>query len=411
MRSLRIGVVLRGLLVEERLFTGPVTLGQSLRCALSVPTDGMPREHALFTVDQGRFVLHLTPGMETRLAGVEDGVLGPGARGRIMLGDASILFQEIATPPSAPRPQLPASIRGTLGDRIDRRLAAIIGASLLVHIGIAAYAWSTDRALPPLGMSSAMRDYVPETVADVELPDIPPQNVEAPGVAAPVTPAQTPAPIVHPTHVTTAHGPAQPPRLAEDDALRMASILTGANETPNGPGTMHARQPGADLDKQLEDASHHTVAIGNNDHTSRTGREHIGTDPSGPLVDDPTLTRTTHREETPVRITLERPKPDQPTTLTPDSVVDKIRDAYMNGLERCYRKGLVADATLSGKVPISFTVTSHGQVADPEAIGVNEQLDACITGQMTSWHFTIPRDKDGEPTDVSFHVVLALRPS
>ena len=90
MRSLRIGVVLRGLLVEERLFAGPVTLGQSLRCALSVPTDGMPREHTLFTVDQGRFVLHLTPAMETRLAGVTDGVLAPGARGRIMLGDASI---------------------------------------------------------------------------------------------------------------------------------------------------------------------------------------------------------------------------------------------------------------------------------------------------------------------------------
>jgi len=407
MRSLRIGIVLRGLLVEERLFTGPVTLGQSLRCALSVPTDGMPREHTLFTVDQGRFVLHLTSTMETRLAGVTDGVLGPGARGRIMLGDASILFQEIATPPAAPRPQLPASIRGTLSDRIDRRLAAIIGASLLAHIGIAAYAWSTDRELPPLGMATAARDYIPETTIDVSLPDVPP--VATPGVAAPVAPVQTPAPIVRPAHVTTS--PARPPALHDDDALRMAAILTGANETPNGSGTMHARQPGADLDKQLEDASHHTVVIGNNDHTSRTGREHIGTDPHGPLVDDPTLTRTEHREEVPVRITLDRPKPDEPTTLTPDSVVDKIRDAYMNGLERCYRKGLAADASLSGKVPIRFTVTSHGQVTDPEASGVDAQLDACIAGQMTSWHFTIPRDEDGQPTDVSFHVVLALRPS
>src|SRR5512135_2724550 len=107
MRSLRIGIVLHGQLVEERLFSGPVTLGQSLRCALSVPTDGMPREHTLFTVDQGRFVLHLTPEMQTRLAGVTGGVLDHGARGRIMLGAASILFQEIATPPPTPRPRLP----------------------------------------------------------------------------------------------------------------------------------------------------------------------------------------------------------------------------------------------------------------------------------------------------------------
>lgn len=409
MRSIRIGVVLRGQLVEERVFQGPVTLGQSLRCALSVPSDGMPREHTLFTVDQGRFVLHALPGMETRLAGVTAGVLEPGARGRLMLGEASILFQEIATPPARPRPQLPASIRGTLGDRIDRRLAVIIGASLLAHIGIAAYAWTGDVDTAPLGMPPVAVNYHQDTI-EITIPDEPPVTAE-PGTAAPVAPRQTPAPIVHPTHITASH----PPSLHDDDALRMASILTGANETPQGPGAMHARQPGADLDKQLEDASHHTVAIGNTDHTSRTdNRMHIGTHPDARLVDDPTLTRIdpTHRtEDHPIRITLEKPKADQPTTLTPATVLDKIQNAYMTGLQRCYRKGLVADASLSGRVSISFTVDSHGVVKDPEAEGVNAQVDACVAGQMDAWRFPFPRDKDGEPTEVSFHVSLALQSS
>jgi hypothetical protein len=258
-------------------------------------------------------------------------------------------------------------------------------------------------------MSAAVPDYH-QGVEIIDIPDLAPP-AQAPGVAAPVAPAQTPAPIVRPTHVATSRAPSQPPQLHDDDALRMASILTGANETPNGTGTMHARQPGADLDKQFENASHHTVVIGNGDHTSRTGRERIGTDPYAPLVDDPTLMRAEHRAEVPIRISLDRPRPDQPTTLTPDAVVDKIRDAYMAGLERCYRKGLAADATLSGNISISFTVTAHGQVADPEASGVNEQVDGCVAGQMSSWHFAIPRDKDGDPTDVTFHVVLALRPS
>jgi len=407
MRSLRIGVVLRGQLVEERLFQDPVTLGQSLRCALSVPTDEMPYEHTLFTVDQGRFVLHALPKMETRLAGVTNGALDRGARGRLMLGDASILFQEVATPPVQPRQQLPASIRGTFADRIDRRLAVIIGASLLAHIGIAAYAWSTDVDTPPLGISSVATNYHQDTI-DITVPDEPPA---LPGTTGPVAPAQTPRPIVTPTHVTASHAPS----LRDDDALRMASILTGGNETPRGPGSMHDRQPGADLDRQLDDARHHTVVIGNTDHTSRTDdRMRFGTHTGDPLVDDPTLTRTdpTHRiEQTPVRITLTQPKPDQPTTLSPDAVLAKIRDFYMVGLQRCYRRGLADDATLSGKVSITFTVDLHGAVEDPQATGLTDKVDRCISDQMNAWRFAFPKDKDGDPTDVTFHVALALQAS
>src|SRR5688572_5465236 len=106
-RSLRVGILINDQLVEERLFDGatPVTFGQSLRCALSVPVDGVPREHVLFTCEQGRFVLHETSRMQVERT---DG------RGRITIGDATLLFQEVMTPPPAPRPQLPASIRGTL---------------------------------------------------------------------------------------------------------------------------------------------------------------------------------------------------------------------------------------------------------------------------------------------------------
>jgi hypothetical protein len=360
--------------------------------------------------------------METRLAGVTGSLLDPGpgsesrplhlghgARGRLTLGEASILFQEIATPPARPRPQLPASIRGTFADRIDRRLAVIIGASLLAHIGIAAYAWTADVQTPPLGMSPVAANYHQDTI-EITMPDEPPVT-DARGTAAPVAPRQTPAPIVHPTHVSASH----PPSLHDDDATRLASILTGADETPRGPGSMHARQPGADLDKQLEDASHHTVTIGNTDHTSRTDdRMHLGTHPEAPLVDDPTLTRTdpTHRtEDRPIRISLTKPKADQPTTLTPDTVLAKIQTSYMTGLQRCYRKGLVGDASLAGRVSISFTVDSHGALKDPDAQGVNAQVDACIAGQMDAWRFPFPRDKDGEPTEVSFHVALALQAS
>src|SRR5438128_10013115 len=68
-RALRIGVLIRGQLVAERLFDGatPITLGQSLRCTLSVPLDGMPREHLLFVRTDGRWLLRTLPEMDGRL--------------------------------------------------------------------------------------------------------------------------------------------------------------------------------------------------------------------------------------------------------------------------------------------------------------------------------------------------------
>lgn len=401
-RSLRIGVLLGDQLVEERVFPpgAPITLGQSLRCALSIPVDGVPREHVLFTSEGGRFALHETPGMQVRR---DDG------RGRIVLGEVTILFQEVATLPPAPRPQLPAAIRGTLADRIDRRLALFVGGSLLVHVAIAAWAWTSDVPTTPLGYSPVATTYH-EDMIDVTLPDIavttPTDAPTAPAIATPVAPTQTPRPIVRPTHV-------QRP-TSGDDAERLASILAGdADEGPSAGG-MRARQPGADLDRQLDEARGHAITIGDGTHTSRTDdRARMGTAPDAPLVDDPTLTRvpTRPRDEPTGRIAIGPVKPDESTTLTPATVLDRINTLYMTGLKRCYKDGLKLDASLGGRVAISFTVDVRGQVIDESAGGVSSGVDACIQTQMRRWRFPVPKDKDGDATDASFAVSLALQPS
>jgi hypothetical protein len=399
-RSLRIGVLINDQLVEERLFDGaaPITLGQSLRCALSVPVEGVPREHVLFTVQDGRFVLHETPRMTVTRA---DG------RGRLTIGEATILFQEVATPPPAPRPQLPAAIRGTLADRIDRRVALFVGGSLIVHIGIAAWAWTGDVPTEPLGLPRVATTYH-EDIIDVTVPETPALPPQQPGAAVPATPHQTPRPIVRSTNIET------PPKpTSDDDAQRLASILTGDSAGEQGRGGMNAHQPGTDLGKQIDDARNHTITIGDGTHTSRNDdRARIGTTPETPLVNDPTLTRTDHHEDTlKPRVTIGPVKPDDSTTLTPATVLDRINTLYMVGLQRCYKDGLRFDSTLSGRVAISFTVDERGQVIDPEASGVSSGVDTCVRTQMTHWRFPIPKDKDGDATDASFAVTLALQPS
>jgi hypothetical protein len=398
-RSLRVGILIQDQLVEERLFDGaaPITFGQSLRCALSVPVDGVPREHVLFTCVEGRFVLHETSRMDVKRTD---------SRGRITIGDATILFQEVITPPPAPRPQLPAAIRGTFADRIDRRLAMFVGGSLLVHLGIAVFAWTNDIPTEPLGYSHVAMTYEQDMI-DVTVPDVEPTPPSSePGVGTPVTDRQTPRPIVRPTNI-------QKPANG-DDAQRLAAILTGDNDSEQGRGGMHSKQPGVDLNKQIDDARNRKITIGDGTHTSRTDdRARLGTTPDSPLVDDPTLTRTEHRNEEPIkgRIAIGPVKPDDTTTLTPAVVLDRIKTLYMAGLQRCYKDGLKLDHMLSGKVAISFTVDGRGQVIDADASGVSSGVDGCVQSQMAKWRFPIPKDKDGDPTDASFAVSLALQPS
>ena len=62
-RILRIGVLLGGKIVEERLIRdrGDVTVGQSSKNTFSVPLEGLPREWTLFKAHEGRYTLDFTP--------------------------------------------------------------------------------------------------------------------------------------------------------------------------------------------------------------------------------------------------------------------------------------------------------------------------------------------------------------
>lgn len=422
-RALRVGVLLGGNLVEERVFRdGPITIGQSLKCMLSVPAAGVPREHVLVTRDDGRMLLHVPAGANGKLAQGESIselagtiVLGHGARGKLVLGEATILFQEIAAPPRQPRPVLPASVRGTLGDRIDRRLAAIIGASVIAHLAIAGVAWWQDVDTGSMLETPVAMHYKQE-VMEVSLPDELPPVTEpstSPGAAVPATPVQTPRPIVKPTRVTVKTG--VPAAATEDDAQRFASILTGSEIGRTGQTGMGTRTPGADLDKQIDAVGNRQVVVGNDQGGFRTkDREGIGTT-DGPNIQNPTEVaqqKPKDGNEPGGRIQIKPLPPEGPgTSLTVAMVLDKIKGPYMAGLQRCYKLGLRDDSKLSGKIDMSFTVTETGKLEDSSARGVSAEVDRCVQDLMGGWRFAIPRDKDGDPTEQPFKLSLALQPS
>lgn len=279
-------------------------------------------------------------------------------------------------------------IRDRLIDRIDRRLAVILTGSLAVHVAIAGFAWAHDIELPPDRPALAIpRDY---DVIDITLPE------------------PSPAPIVRGTGTGTGtvatkkktRSIVQPAPPVNGQSL--ASVFTSNDEVRAAPK----------LALPSVDQQAHPM-IGNGTHTSRVDEEtHAATLPAPTITDDQTLTHVDRDDrERPARVIAGTVKPEQSTTLTAAAVLDRIQSTYLAGLQRCYRLGLAQDATLSGRVSISFTVDERGRVTDPDADGLSSQVDTCISEQMTRWRFPVPKDKAGTATDAGFSVSLALQPS
>ena len=449
-RILRIGVLLGGKIVEERLIRdrGDVTVGQTSKNTFSVPLEGLPREWTLFKAHEGRYTLDFTGQMDGRLsdgdkvqtlaAAREAGArrvgehfslpLGDHARGKVSLGDLTLLFQFVTEPPLQPRPLLPHSVRGTLADRIDPRLAITVAASVAIHFGFMIAAWQWD---PPgdggIAYRAAKQTFAEDSVpVDFQEPVAVPEKGDEKGAETKgedkqpeKAPDKKPAGDSKPAEAGGGRNENDAVALQEESA-RMADALFSEDEAGGGlAGAMENKKPGSDLGNQLSEVakSGAQTAIGNTAGrgTRGNGDPRVGTG-TGPGVTGPggpvSATGPDGKgEKVPTgRISVSDKKTFDDSTLTPDAVLRKITSAYMSGLKRCHKELLKTDPTARGKVKLAFTVNESGRTVSPRVSGFADSLDSCIEGQMGNWRFDIPKDGDGEPTDASFEIALQLVP-
>jgi len=445
-RILRIGVLLGGKIVEERLIRErtSVSIGQSMKNTFSIPVEGLPLEFTLFVLDQGRYFLRFLNKMDGRLSeggnvNTLDALKSRGAqnhgeywqvplseqsRGKLSLGDLTVLFQFVTEPPRKPKPMLPASVRGTFADRIDPRLAVILAASLFLHIMlmlISILFW--DPELPNNGMAD--RAYNLTFKQDTYQIDTtpPPQQTAAAsadqGSAAKKEP-EKPAPVKPAPPKPDAGGRDQKADIAmqEDQARAMADLLTGEGPNGNSEGDMSKRRPGADLGQQIdavkEGGKQVAVGGGSGRGSRDNGDPRVGTG-KGPNINGPGGTELAGggkaAEHAPTgRISIAQKQSLDETNLTADSVLAKIMAAYMAGIKRCYTQYLKKDASARGKVALTFTVNETGRSTQGSAHGFAGEVDECIGGLMSSWRFPVPKDKDGDATSAQFAITLQLVP-
>lgn len=158
-KVLRIGVVQRGRIVEERIIRkrDSVTVGPSEKNTFVVISKQIPSRFEMFdSHGGGRYALQFTASMKGRISSngkvrelrelISAGEaakkgrvyrlpLSENVRGKIMVGDATILFQFVEPPPVQPRPQLPAAARGGFFQDFEWFINIAWLISFLLHVG------------------------------------------------------------------------------------------------------------------------------------------------------------------------------------------------------------------------------------------------------------------------------------
>ena len=459
-RILRIGILLGGKMIEERLVRErtEITIGQSSKNTFSIPVEGLPRQFTLFGIDGDTYTLHFLKHMDGRIsdgaaplaleqlrsgsiAGARQEAdhhvytLSAHARGKINMGELTILFQFVVEPPVQPKPMLPASVRGTFADRLDPRLTAIVGASVLLRLGVVVWALLQDPEIEDDMASRAYNLTFKQETFDVEVEKPKPPEVakadgageKKPDAASDKKPDKRPDPgrvaekddsPPEPDPGAQARADAEAVRRKEE-AVAFANALTGGDDTgADALGGMQRMRPVGDLGKELEGvkASGTTVAIGNGGSGGSRGdgdpKVGTGTGPkiSGPGRVDSSGTGKEDDKGPTGRITVGSKSSDDDTSLTPDAVLGKIQSAYMNNIKRCYTTHLKVDPSARGKVALSFTVNESGRATGGRAKGFADEVDSCITSLMGSWTFGKPIDADKAPTTAEFSITLQLVP-
>ncbi len=409
-RVLRIGVVQAGRVVEERVLKehGDVTVGGDEGCTVVVA--GLLGSVRVLQHTHAGYTFMVGAGMKGRVAletGLED--LGPGAsvalgetaRGKLVMGTTTLLFQFVEPPPPRQKPQLPLSVRGGLEARIDWPLTVLVAMSFLLHFGFVGSMYS-DWMDPPVaeGSVASLVDIMksipaaPIEVADTESSTPRPTPVQASEPKTPVSsrPSTTPSTPRSPRSGSVSDARAAS-MAAEADRMGMGILMAANGTSATDAALRRSEVPAVNLD----DAARSTSTVGGPTDL-RIGKS------GGPLGRGPSSLQTvvgdTH-ENGPATAGTQRPTsgpkldaqsgPVQPTVPVngADAVIAGLRGRFRS----CYQKGIDVDPNQEGKLVISAKIAANGTVESASVSsnsGLSASVGACVANAVRNAQFEAP---------------------
>lgn len=456
-KVLRIGVIQGDKMVEERIVRRreTVTVGASEKNHFIVA--GLPGSFELFQLVGGDYILNFTDAMRGRV-GLAGGVeklenlrasgaarnagqylqvkLSDTSRGRVTIGDTTLLFQFIDAPPVQPRPQLPAAVVGGFAAGIDWMFTAVVMFSFMTHFGFVIFLENADWPMSPAIAT------IPDAVADLIFNDPPaPEPEPEPTETTEPTEAEEPTEVAEaetsrpqqPTDTSSSSSsntPSERQAAADTDARMVASeaaaqvenMLLGAFGS-EGSAFNDVLRAGA-VTGSAEDIMAQAEGVGVAQGTSggvlreRGG----GTTVGGGGSDLGGLRRTEgggatqqRQEGTEVQERVVRARPmrfeveeDGGSGDFDPAVVTRMIRQRQSAIQACYERELRQNPTLAGRVVVGLTIQTSGSVSNVRATENSTGSDAvatCVVRVIQGFRFN-PGPTDGS-VSYSFPFVFA----
>ncbi len=415
-KLLRIGVLRDGKLVEDRLLRRPetVTAGRGQKNAVVVAAPGLPDSFPLLEPHGGAYrfgfvdgmagmvaldgtpvevpALKGAPGIFCRSPGLFQVELPPGARGKVVLGDVTVLFQFV--PPPAPRPaartapagQVPATsgVGGFFGSADRLFFGLLVGCLVTSYslVGIVSQREVTEQVTLDQIPDRMVRMIMPERPQ--ELPEEEPKVEEAVAEKAPTTPEKV---------AKRDEAPKAPATKSElEQKVGAAGLLAVIGSEGDGSGALDdvlsSGTGPADVAAALAGATRVGMATADKLGSQTRGG---GTGTTAGIGDLGTtggagVGLAAKREVVVAKVeTMGGPEVES-STVDRDAVARFVR-SRIAGIKACYEKELKRNPSLAGKIVVRFVIATSGRVAsvEIEENGLNPGVGACIRTIVRGW--------------------------
>lgn len=430
------GLVQDGTVVCERVLceSGRLTVGRSERNDLILYDPGAPRRLTLFTARGEGFELLFDEGSTGRVAtgdrtvDLDEAIAGGlafrrggrfavglelGSRGRIEVGELSVLFQVVRPPIPRPRPALPAALRGGPLRSSDRRPLPFLMAALLFHAGLIAYWQTTDWPLrpliDPLVASGAIATVIPEPIwIDRD------EQQEEPGGEW-MDEDEDPWEELKRDRTRAAdrrrdRNAAHEDRDLRDRAEQRAEVLSQILEAAerqagvigsraSATGLVFGQGPtGTDMERLLGQLAYGPAAAEQSSLSRLAGGKDHGEVASVdalrlPRGDLDVETQGAGQERDVGKVRRDEIRRGRSEGYLDEAQVKRIFGRALPAIKGCYERALPRNPTLEGRLEVHFTVAGSGKVSAAQIAGneLNAQVGRCVAGVFKRLRFPQPQ--------------------
>jgi hypothetical protein len=420
-KVLRIGLVQGGRVVEERIIKQrtTVTIGSSEKAMFVITSQAVGAQFRLFELVGSDYYLNFLDGMMGRVAlqtGISDLTALKGqakrvgnayqvklteeARGKVVVGDTTFLFQFVAPPPPQPRPQLPLAVKGGLASQIDWNLTIIAAFSFLLHFGFigAMYSdWMDPVVSDDLSLGSLID----------QMKSVPAPPVETPAEVSTAPTEKAPATEAKPAGGKPAGAGQQGAGKVSDKQAAALSAKADAMEMSllaafGGSSAVQGALNRSDVPTQdLSEAARSGAGVSNAGGDLKLGSGGGGLVTPGKAggglagigVTGGGGTGGTAGAERTVKGPTGDAQIGRAEMSVPVNNAERVVAGLRAKFKRCYDKGLASDPSMQGKVTIVTKVAPNGEVSAADAQGNNGlsgEVVSCLQRVVKGAQFDAP---------------------